>query len=499
MKKPGGLPGPFRRLQWRLTLSYTLVTVSALVVVELVLFVLLLALLNTDFLAQEIVAAVKDGFVPQASIYLQRSPPDIEGLNIWLQSAASDSITSDGQGRRFTQGLSIQFDQNYQFYVVDPDGQLLAQALEGHQPALLGESFDASAVPHLEPLLTAALSGQSAVESLYLTTPDGTLVLALPIESRTSELLGVFVLTTPVPAFNLQTLGSIALLILISVIPFTLAAGLIGAIFGFITSRGLTRRLESLSHSADAWSRGDFSVMAVDTSADELGQLSRRLNLMAEQLQNLLQSHQELAGIQERNRLARELHDSVKQQVFATTMQVGAAQALLPDDPEGARLHLAEAEKLSRQSQEELALLIQELRPAALEQDGLPEALKNYTADWSRQSGIKAEVQVQGKRRLTLRVEQALFRVAQEALSNVARHSEATNVTVTLSYENVDVILTIIDDGRGFDTSPGTRGGYGLQSMRERVETLGGRLQVNSQPGKGTKVVVQIPVINGEL
>lgn len=498
MKKPGGLPGPFRRLQWRLTLSYTLVTVAALVVVELVLFAVLLALLNTDFLAQEIVGAVKDGFVPQASIYLQRSPPDIEGLNIWLESAASDSITSDSQGRRFTQGLSIQFDQNYRFYVVGPDGQLLAQAVKGHQPALLGEPFDASAAPHLEPLLAAALSGQSAAESLYLTTPDGTLVLALPIESRTGELLGAFALTTPVPAFNLQTLGSIALLILISVIPFTLAAGLIGAVFGFITSRGLTRRLESLSRSADAWSRGDFSVMAVDTSADELGQLSHRLNLMAEQLQNLLQSHQELAGIQERNRLARELHDSVKQQVFATTMQVGAAQALLPDDPEGARLHLAEAEKLSRQSQEELALLIQELRPAALERDGLSEALENYTADWSRQSGIKAEVQVQGERSLTLTLEQALFRVVQEALSNVARHSEASNVTVTLNYEGVDVTLAIIDDGRGFDSSLNMGEGYGLQSMGERVESLGGRLQVDSQPGHGTKVVVQIPN-NGEL
>jgi NarL family two-component system sensor histidine kinase LiaS len=499
MKKPSVLPGPFRRFQWRLTLSYTLVTVAALVVVELALFALLLVLLNTDFLTQEIVSTVEDGFVPQASNYLDSTPPDLEGLNTWLQSAADDSIAADSQGRRFTRGLSIQIDQDFQLYVVDPGGQLLAQAQRGHSPASLAESFDVTAVPHLEPLLTAALAGESIIERLYTTTPDGTLVMALPIEGQTGELMGALVVTTPIPAFNLQTLGSIAVLVLISVIPFTLAAGLIGAVFGFLTSRGLTRRLESLSNSADAWSRGDFSVMAIDRSADELGQLSHRLNLMAEQLQNLMQSHQELAGIQERNRLARELHDSVKQQVFATTMQVGTAQALLPDDPEAAAEHLAEAEKLSRQSQEELAMLIQELRPAALERDGLAEALETYATDWSRQSGIEAWVRVQGKRPLPLAVEQALFRVTQEALSNVARHSGASLVNVTLTYEDVGVSLTLNDDGHGFDPSQAVDQGYGLQSMRERVEGLGGRLQIDSEPDSGAKVVAKIPVNIEEL
>jgi NarL family two-component system sensor histidine kinase LiaS len=460
MKKPGSLPSPFRRLQWRLTLSYTLVTVAALVVVELALFALLLILLNADFFTQEIVATVQNSFVPQASTYLEATPPDLEGLNSWLQSTADDSITTDSQGRRFTRGLSIQIDQDFQLIVVGAGGRLLAQAQRGHSPASSGALFDATSVPHLESLLTAALEGESNVERLYT---------------------------------NLQTLRSIAVLVLISVIPITLAAGLIGAVFGFLTSRGLTRRLESISNSADAWSHGDFSVMAPDESADELGQLSRRLNQMAEQLQNLLQSHQELAGIQERNRLARELHDSVKQQVFATTMQVGTAQALLPDDPEAAAQHLAEAEKLSRQSQEELAILIQELRPAALERDGLAEALETYTIDWSRQSGIEARVSAQGRQPLPLSVEQALFRVAQEALSNVARHSRASLVTVTLNYEDAGVSLTIADDGQGFDASQTKEEGYGLQSMRERVEGLGGRLQIDSDPGGGAKVVAEVP------
>jgi NarL family two-component system sensor histidine kinase LiaS len=235
----------------------------------------------------------------------------------------------------------------------------------------LGSSFDAASIPGLAPLSSTVLSDVEDVERYYETTPDGKLVVALPINSLDGELRGVFVVSMILPAFNLRTLGSIALLIAISVIPITQAAGLIGAVFGYLTARGLTRRIEKLSTASDAWSRGDFSAVVEDRSNDELGQLSQHLNMMAEQLENLLQKQQELAGLEERNRIARELHDSVKQQVFATTMQVAAARRLLPGDVEAAMKHLSEAEKISLQSQEELAALIQELRPAALEDDKL--------------------------------------------------------------------------------------------------------------------------------
>lgn len=494
MEKPGILPGRFRRLQWRLTLSYTLVTVAALVVVELALVALLVIVLNSDFLTEEIVAVVEDSIVPRASKYLASSPPDIDGLNAWLQTVIDDSVAKDGEGRRITRG-HIQFERDYQLYVVDADGLLLAQALEGHSPSPTGEPFEATVIPNLDPLLTAVLKGDGPVERFFATAPEDNLVMALPIEDQGGDLLGVFVVEIPLPVFNLRTLGSIALIIAISVIPITLAAGLIGTVFGFLTARGLTRRLESLSHAADAWSQGDFSVLAADTSTDELGQLSHRLNLMAEQLQNLLHSHQQLAGIQERNRLARELHDSVKQQVFATTMQFGAAKALLPGDPDEALRHLVEAEKLSRQSQEELATLIQEMRPPALENDGLAEALKNYTVDWTRQTGIQTQVLVQDKRPIPLNMEQTLFRLAQEALSNIARHSAASTVEIRLDFEIGIVKLSVDDDGRGFDPSQAKKQGIGLQTMRERVENMGGRLVIDSKLGQGTRITARLPII----
>ncbi len=425
MIKPAILTRLSRRLQWRLTLSYTVVTVAALIVVELALLGLLFLLLNSNFLTQEIVSTIRSDLVPQVSGYLDSSPADVEGLNKWLRTVVDDSIGSEQGSPRLTRGLSIQFDQDYQLFVIETSGRLLAQASDRHSSAILGDTFDPSDIPGLDPLLSAVLAGEQELEYLHSNAPDGNLLMALPIENIDGELLGAFVVTMNLPAFNLKTLGSLAIIIGLSVVPFTLAAGLIGTAFGFLTARGLTRRIESLSTTADSWSRGDFSAVNTDASADELGQLSRRLNLMAEQLQNLLQANQELASIEARNRLARELHDSVKQQVFATTMQVAAARSLLPDDSDKALRHLQEAENLSRQSQEELALLIQELRPAALEADSLSEALEGYIVDWSRQSGVTARFTATSDRRLPIVSEQALCRVVQAAISKVARHSEA--------------------------------------------------------------------------
>jgi NarL family two-component system sensor histidine kinase LiaS len=377
---------------------------------------------------------------------------------------------------------------------VDEEGVLVAQVSDRPQLSPpLGSSFDVSSIPGLAPIFLAANSTNNASDQLHVTNPDGTLVMALPIESSGGEILGTLIITMLMPAFNLQTLGSIAILIILSAIPITLTAGAIGTIFGFLTARGLTRRIESLSNTAAAWSQGDFSIVSADNSVDELGQLSRRLNRMAEQLQNLLQSHQELASIEERNRLARELHDSVKQQVFATTMQLGAAQAQLPDEPEKAQRHLDEAEKLSRQSQEELAMIIQELRPAELQDDGLLKALRSYTSDWSRQSGISVELDLQDEITVTYRVEEVLFRVTQEALSNIARHSHARAVIIVLTESLGEATLSIRDDGVGFDISSGANKGYGLHSMRERVEQLSGAFAIDSTPGSGTEVVIRIP------
>ena len=271
----------------------------------------------------------------------------------------------------------------------------------------------------------------------------------------------------------------------------TIGAGFVGTLFGFLTARGLVRRLETLAYTTEAWGRGDFTATVDDTSADEIGQLSRRLDLMTGEIQDLLQARQELATLEERNRLARDLHDSVKQQVFATTMNLGAAETLWERDPEAARQKVAQALAISRTAQQELTGLIHELRPVTLEGKELIAALREHVTWWSRQTGITAGVAVQGEGALPLDLEQAFFRVAQEALANVAKHSEASRVEMTLSYSGDDVILEIRDDGQGFVLPAAQGQGMGLRSMRERVEALGGDLRVESAPGEGTRVTAR--------
>ncbi|MCI0395896.1 MAG: sensor histidine kinase [Chloroflexi bacterium] len=493
MKRPRLSLTPFRRLQWRLTFSYTLVTVGALVAVELLLFLALLLFINSDFLVNTMVQAIRDTFVPQTRAYLESTPPDLTGLNQWLQrlTGGSSLASAEQSNVRLTRGLSFEFNEAQQFIVLDANLRLLAQSPPA-DPAALGQSFDAGQVPGLAGLLPVALAGEDSLERLHTLLPDGRLVLALPVEEEEGRVLGVMIVVTLLPPLNLSILRPVILLVLYSVIPFTLAAGVIGTLFGFLTARGLSRRLHALSQTADAWSQGDFSAVAADRSGDEVGQLAGHLNRMAEQLQNLLQTRQGLATLEERNRLARELHDSVKQQVFATVMQVGAARALLPADPEAAQRHLAEAEQLARQAQQELTGLIQELRPAALEDRGLSEALRTYLADWSRRTGVAAQVRLQGERPLPLEVEQALFRVAQEALANVTRHSGAGAADVHLAWEAGDAVLTVADDGVGFDPAEAEQRSFGLRTMRERVESLGGRLDIDSAPGQGTRITARL-------
>lgn len=200
---------------------------------------------------------------------------------------------------------------------------------------------------------------------------------------------------------------------------------------------------------------------------------------------------QRLAVTQERNRLSRDLHDSVKQRVFAMIMQLGTAQVLLDREPERAREAIDHAERLARQAGSELNLVIQELRPVDLEDRGLPDALRAYARDWSGQSGIHTDVTISGDPPDEPEVEHALLRVAQEAMANVARHSQATSVRLELRTEGRTVVLSIVDDGVGFDPDRSGRG-VGLASMRERAEALGGELILDSAPGRGASITARM-------
>jgi signal transduction histidine kinase len=220
-------------------------------------------------------------------------------------------------------------------------------------------------------------------------------------------------------------------------------------------------------------------------------ELARRENASTlEELRAAQRQIQDLAVAEERNRLARDLHDSAKQQAFALSAQLDAIRSLLERDPLAAEKHLRQAEQLADQLRQELATLILELRPSVLGDQNLRGALDRYIEEWSGQSGIETDFRVEQERPLLRETEQTLFRIAQEALANVSRHSQARHAEVSLDYREDKVILTVKDDGRGFDPAQ-LHAGVGTQSMRERAGTLpDATFTLESAPDKGTVVTV---------
>jgi signal transduction histidine kinase len=237
----------------------------------------------------------------------------------------------------------------------------------------------------------------------------------------------------------------------------------------------------------------------------ELAQANQRLEeTMAEntglQAQLLTQAREAGAG-DERQRMAREIHDTLAQGLTGIITQLEAAQQTASEDERERRI--GNAKRLARDSLAEARRSVQALRPQALEDSKLPDALADEVTRWTATSGVPAEVAATGDpRALHPEVEVTLLRVAQEALANVAKHAAAAHAWVTLSYMEDVVTLDVRDDGAGFAQpggdpadGSGASGGFGLIAMRQRVNRLAGQLEIESEPGAGTAVSASLPAI----
>jgi signal transduction histidine kinase len=187
------------------------------------------------------------------------------------------------------------------------------------------------------------------------------------------------------------------------------------------------------------------------------------------------------------------LHDSAKQKAFAALAELGAARSLSNGSKEKSAKHLQEAETLVGEVIQEITFLIQEIHPAALKEKGLASTLREYVFEWSNRTGVHVDLKIEGEQRLLLEIEQALYRSIQEALANVARHSSANSVSLTLTIQSSSVNVSIADDGHGFELNR-TPHGMGLHSIRERVESVGGTFDVESAVGQGTRLAMRIPI-----
>jgi signal transduction histidine kinase len=288
-----------------------------------------------------------------------------------------------------------------------------------------------------------------------------------------------------------------------------IVTALAGLLLGVWATRSVTRRLQRALEVSNAWLRGNLSLRITDPTPDDLGLLAEQLDLLAEQLEQDEQDLDELrernarltdqvralAVVEERNRLARELHDSVKQHLFSLTMTASAIRArfdALQVVPEDLAEMVREVETTAQTAQREMTRLIEDLRPGSLQEQGLAAALNDYTLLFGAREHVLVYLEVQGNDALLPpSVTESLYRVAQETLHNVARHARATRADVHLRCIPEQVVLTIRDNGVGFDTTQ-TRHGLGLANMQERMMAVGGRLTVESQTGSGTTVLAEV-------
>jgi signal transduction histidine kinase len=209
----------------------------------------------------------------------------------------------------------------------------------------------------------------------------------------------------------------------------------------------------------------------------------------------LFEASRELSVIEERNRLARELHDAMTQNLFSLSLTAEAAGGLVRTDPGRAEAEIERVRLLARETQAELRSLIFELRPPRLEADGLVATVGKDLEVLGRAHGLKADLCVHGTPELASTAEMELYRIVQEALNNAVRHARAESVAVDVDATDGTVTITVRDDGVGFD--PAARAirerRLGLTSMRERAESLGGTLTIETAPRSGTTVRVEVP------
>ena len=317
-----------------------------------------------------------------------------------------------------------------------------------------------------------------------------------------------------------QTINALSIKLMVTTLGITIL-GLFGA---FIMSHLLTRPIKRLVDASIAVAEGDLSQRVSIGGKDEIGQLGGSFNGMAESLERYTQEREALlselmdkeqirqqllnkvisAQEEERKRIARELHDEAGQSL--TSLIIGLKLLSQQDELEQARGMAEDLRKVAYLTLEDVHRLAVELRPTVLDDMGLVAALERYVTEYRRQQDsvvVDLEVHNQVMERLPSEVETNLYRIVQEALTNVAKYAKARNVSIVLEIRPKSVNLIIEDDGVGFDVeqviseSNQGRQNLGLAGMQERSALLGGTFEIESEPGRGTTLYVRLPLEKG--
>ncbi|MGG0719195.1 sensor histidine kinase [Robertmurraya massiliosenegalensis] len=282
---------------------------------------------------------------------------------------------------------------------------------------------------------------------------------------------------------------------------------LVGAYFAFRSSSLLKGRLTDVFLFISSLRSGKVSERIQVNEKDEIGLISEELNHLAGYIEEQKHSLQRLADtktslaqsahaavvMEERQRLARDLHDVVSQQLFALSMMSSATLRLFENNRDKAKAQLEEISKIAANAQGEMRALLLHLRPIQLSNDSLCDGVIKLIQDLKGKTNLDFQASIDEIVHISKATEEHLFRIIQEALSNILRHAEASKITISLTEEENYISLYIADNGKGFDPTIDRVASYGLKTMRERCEEVGGVFNIRSKENEGTYIDIRIP------
>ncbi|MFE4142254.1 sensor histidine kinase [Peribacillus sp. YIM B13472] len=283
----------------------------------------------------------------------------------------------------------------------------------------------------------------------------------------------------------------------------------VGLIYGVVSGMFWKRQLERVDEGLYLLEQGRLPSQQETYPVQEMAKMVERMHLIHKQINEQTKLSQKMASekaidqekqiqeivSQERNRLARELHDSVSQQLFAASMFMSAITESQSDMEKTEMKQFKVVEEMIHQSQLEMRALLLHLRPVALKGKSLHEGMKELLLELAQKVTMDINWKMEPVT-LDKGIEDHLFRILQESISNTLRHAKANSLEVLLIVRDGMIILRITDDGIGFNAEESKTGSYGLQNMHERAVELGGTMQLVSIPNKGTKLEVKIPLLN---
>ncbi len=330
-------------------------------------------------------------------------------------------------------------------------------------------------------------------KSYLMMTVLGTLLFFVSIQ--------LYLIITPNPLISLR------ISIYITILLFGVLL-LLSLYFGVRSSYLLKGRLDDLSTFVSVLRSGNFSARVERDEEDEIGFLSEELNglafyieeqvkslqRLADERSELAEQAQQAAVMEERHRLARDLHDSVSQQLFALNMLSSAAIKTIDRDREKTAPIVKQVAEIAAKAQGEMRALLLHLRPIDLKGESLFEGLQQLIYELKEKTHITIEADLDGLVGLSKGTETHLFRIIQEGLSNILRHADASEVKLNTEKKERYLMIYIGDNGRGFSLEQEKMTSYGLQTMRERTEEIGGVFQIRSKEGEGTYINIRVPL-----